>query len=300
MVKNIDSNTEVLAVIGDPVKHSFSPKIQNYFISQHGKNAVYLAFEFRKKDLDGAFEGAKKLGFKGFNVTMPFKEDVFSIVDKLDSNASAVNSVNTIKFDKINNNVSGFNTDLDGFIKSLEEKDFSFKGKTCLIIGAGGSAKSCIYGLLKKNVKKIYVFNRTYKKVSLIKRSFKEFDGNRITAVKDFTDLNMLEGEIDLIINCTPQGMDLDDFKKLMPVPKKWDLGGKYIFEMVYKPVETKFVKKAIREGAVIINGIDMLVNQAAFSFKLWFDIMPDTEKIKEIVLEDIHYKQNSNFKVKK
>ena len=131
------------------------------------------------------------------------------------------------------------------------------------------------------------MFNRTYEKVLLMKRFFKDAD-SRIIAVGKFQDLDGLEPEIELVVNCTPQGMDIDDLVELMPVPEKWDLGNKYIFEMVYKPVETKLVKKAIKEGAVLINGIDMLVNQAAFSFKLWFDIMPDTGKIKEIISEDI------------
>lgn len=291
MVNNIDSNTEVLAVIGDPVKHSFSPKIHNYFIDQHGINAVYLAFEFGKKDLKASFEGARKLAFSGLNVTMPHKEGVSRLVDEMDSNASAVGSVNTVKFDKTNSKACGFNTDLDGFIRSLDEKNFSFKDKICLVLGAGGAAKSCIYGLIKKSAKKVYVFNRTYKKVLLIKDAFQDTGGNGIIAVRQFEDLNGLEGELDLIINCTPQGMDTGDLKKLMPVPKKWDLGGKYIFEMVYKPVETNLARKAIREGAIIINGIDMLVNQAAFSFKLWFDIMPGTEKIKKIIIKDIYSK---------
>ncbi len=296
MVKIIDSNTEVLALIGDPIKHSFSPRIQNYFMEKYGRNAIYLAFEFGKKDLEKAFTGAKKLKFTGLNVTMPHKEEIFRLMDELDINASAVRSVNTVKFDKKNSKASGFNTDLEGFLRSLEEKDFSFKDKTCLVIGAGGSARSCIYGLLKKNVKKIYVFNRTYEKVLLMKRFFTDA-GSRIIAVGKFKDLDDLEPEIELVVNCTPQGMDIDGLVELMPVPEKWDLGRKYIFEMVYKPVETELVKKAIREGAVVINGIDMLVNQAAFSFKLWFDIMPETEKIKEIISEDINNKQNSNFK---
>ncbi len=291
----IDSNTEVLALIGNPIKHSFSPKIQNYFIGQYSMNAVYLTFEFEKKDLGEAFAGLKKLKFTGLNVTMPYKEDIFKLMDELDSTASAVRSVNTVKFNKQNGKAIGFNTDLKGFLKSLEEKKFSFEGKTCLVLGAGGAAKSCIYGLLKKKVKKLYVFNRTYEKALIIKESFKNLGANRIMVVKEFADLSRLELETDLIVNCTPQGMDFNDYDKLMPIPEKWDLGNKYIFEMVYKPIETRFIKKAVREGAVIINGIDLLVNQAAFSFKLWFDIMPDTVKIKEIILEDIFVKQNSN-----
>lgn len=279
----IDTNTKVIALIGNPVRHSLSPKIQNYLISKYSKNAVYLAFEFQKKNIDEAFNGAKRLGFTGLNVTMPYKEEVFDLVDKTDRASEVIKSVNTVKFNEKSGISTGFNTDVDGFIKSLEDKKFSWAGSKCLVIGAGGSAKSTIYVMLKKKIKDIYVYNRTGEKVGNIIRNFKDIGSEKIKMLASLGDISSRIEEIDLIVNCTPIGMDIGSYKKLMPIPEEWSLKKKFVLDMVYKPAETILLKKARKEGAVVITGMEMLVNQAVFSFKVWFDIMPDKNDIKEL-----------------
>jgi len=280
----INPNTEVIALIGNPVRHSLSPKIQNYFIKKYSRDAVYVVFEFQQKDLKEAFNGAKKLGFIGLNVTMPYKERIFGLVDKLDRPSEIIGSVNTVKFDKKSKISMGFNTDVDGFIKSLEDNGFNWTGKRCLVIGAGGSAKSTIYGMLKKKVAKIYVYNRTNRNVKEIIDNFKNIGSEKIEMLSSISDIAGRIEDVGLIVNCTPIGMDIKSYKNMSPVPESWDLKKKFIFDMVYKPSETRLIKKAREEGAVVINGMDMLVNQAVFSFKIWFDIMPEKNVIKEII----------------
>ncbi len=279
----INPNTKVIALLGYPVDHSLSPKIQNYLIGKYSKDAIYIAFQFPQEDLEAAFNGAKKLGFTGLNVTMPYKERVFRLVDKTDRSSAVIKSVNTVKFDKKKDISMGFNTDVDGFIKSVEDKKFNWAGKQCLVIGAGGSAKSTIYGMLKKKVEKIYVYNRTGEKVREIKRNFKNIGSEKIEILSSISDIDSRLKYIDLIVNCTPLGMDIGSYKNLTPIPISWDLKKKFIFDMVYKPAETRLMKKARKEGAVVINGMEMLLNQAIFSFKVWFDIMPEINVIKEI-----------------
>ena len=121
-----------------------------------------------------------KIGFIGLNVTMPYKEKVFRLVDKLDGPSAIIKSVNTVKFSNNSGISMGFNTDVDGFIKSVEDKKFDWAGKQCLVIGAGGSARSTIYGMLKKKIKKIFVYNRTKKKVGEIIDNFKSIGSKRI------------------------------------------------------------------------------------------------------------------------
>jgi shikimate dehydrogenase len=284
----INSNTKVVALIGNPSRHSLSPKIQNYLIENYNINAAYLVFEFPESNLKEAFYGAEKLGFKGLNVTMPYKEDVYKMVKKLDKNSYLTKSVNTVKFLEKSHLSIGYNTDVDGFLKSLKDKNFDWKNKVCLVIGAGGAAKSAVYGILKNPVKKLYLYNRTTKKIQEIMNIFKNISGKRIKAVYDLGNLKDEYDKIDLIVNCTPIGMDAKACKRMMPVPDDWNLGGKFIFDMVYNPVETKFIKKGIKDGAVIIRGIDMLVNQAIFSFTIWFNIMPDAACIRKIPLDNI------------
>lgn len=284
----ISSSTRIIALIGNPVRHSLSPKIQNYFISKYSKDAVYMAFEFPRENLKEAFNGAKKLGFMGLNVTMPYKEEVFKLIDRPDTVSSIIKSVNTVRFDQKDGTSMGFNTDAGGFIKSLDDKKFKWAGKQCLVIGAGGVSRSSIYGILTKQVKKIYVYDKIKEKGSEIINNFKIIGSEKIEVLNSINDIGTRVEEIDLIVNCTPMGMDIESYKNMLPVPVGWNLRGKFVFDMVYKPVETEFLKKAKRERAIVINGIDMLVNQAALSFKVWFDIIPETDYIKKMILDNI------------
>lgn len=287
----IGPDTKLIALIGNPAKHSLSPEIQNYFIEKYLLDAVYLAFEFTEENLKEAFNGAKKLGFLGLNVTMPYKNEVFKLVDKADCISTIIKSVNTVKFDRKKGISAGFNTDVTGFLSSLDEKKFKWRGSSCLVIGAGGAARGAIYGMLKKKVKNIWVYNRTVEKISEIIKDLSDEGGKRIQALDNINDLDNKINDINLIVNCTPLGMDIESYKNIMPVPERWNLGGKFIFDMVYKPVETLLLKKAKKERAIVIKGIDLLVSQAAASFEIWFGVTPETgyvEEIKKAILIDI------------
>lgn len=286
-----DSDTRLLGLFGNPARHSLSPKIQNYFISQHKKNSSYVVFEPTENNLEQAFIGTMNLEFIGLNVTMPFKEKVFNLVDQTDKVASFIKAVNTVKFiqDKVSSgSISiGYNTDVSGFIKSLDDEKFQGTGKKCLVVGAGGVAKSTVYGLSQKKVGKIYVYDIIQDKALELVNIFNKISS--IAVIENLDELNSEIENIDLIVNCSPVGMNLEskkELKKLLPVPSKWNLKDKFIFEMVYNPVETKFIQKGRKEGAAVVTGIDMLINQAAHSFKIWFDILPDTNEIKKIILE--------------
>ena len=286
----VDSDTRLLGLFGNPARHSLSPKIQNHFISQYNKNSIYVVFEPTDNNIEQAFIGTRNLEFIGLNITMPFKEKIFDLVDQTDKISSFIKAVNTVKFiqDKASSgSISiGYNTDVYGFIKSLDDKKFPWVGKKCLVIGAGGVAKSAVYGLSLNKVSHIYVYDIVNSKALEMADIFKKLFNIEVIKSLDVIDKEIKN--IDLIINCSPAGMDIDtkkELKKMIPVPAKWNLKNKFIFEMVYNPAETKFVQKARKDGATIIAGIDMLLNQAAQSFKIWFDILPDTDKIKKIIL---------------
>jgi len=320
MTVNIDSKTRLLGLLGNPSRHSLSPLIQNYFLSHYRINCVYLTFEPPVNGLKMAFGSAKNLNFAGLNITMPFKEEAFKLVDKNYGAAAFIKSINTVKFSNKNKNVHayGFSTDGDGVIKSFVDKKISLDGKNCLVLGAGGAARSATFAILQKNIGKIFIYDIIYKKAlqlaqdlknnlnlvpitmhnkhnkNNIKKelSFSELEKNnkfesiskKISVIGDLKSIEEDFNLIDLIINCTPAGMDTDNFINLLPVPDYWNLKEKCIFDMVYKPVNTKFINKAEKEGAaVIIKGTDMLINQAVFSFKIWFDIMPEEKIIKQV-----------------
>ncbi|TET49911.1 MAG: shikimate dehydrogenase, partial [Actinomycetota bacterium] len=270
-------------------RHSLSPLIHNAFLERTGIGAVYLTFEFPLENLKEAFLGAKKLGFLGLNITMPFKEHAYDLADCVDSRSTAIGSVNTIKFNNTEGASMGFNTDVDGFTRSLEGSGFNWYKSDCLVLGAGGSAKSSVFALLEKPVKKIYIYNRTTKKAEEIKNSYPVEKGIKIEVLKNLEEIN--PADMDLICNCTPLGMDTARLSEMMPVPDRWDLKDIFLFEMVYKTLNTRLLKKGKNEGARVIDGLDMLINQAASSFKIWFDVFPETKGIKTNLIDYLNYK---------
>jgi shikimate dehydrogenase len=281
----IDSKTGLLGLFGNPSRHSLSPVIQNFFLSEYNKNCVYLAFEPDSINLKDYFTGAKNLRFAGINVTMPFKEDVFKLVDAADEAASVFRAVNTVRFlPEDNNKAVGYSTDGAGVIKSLEDKKFLWKEKKCLVLGAGGAAKSAVYSILQKPVEVVFIFDILPGKTDYLFEILGK--PQKLRPLKSLADIEERLNEIDLIINCTPAGMDTGNIDNinLPAVPGYWSLKDKFVFDMVYKPFNTKLIEKARADGAAeVIPGIDMLINQAAFSFKIWFEIMPQERLLKEI-----------------
>jgi shikimate dehydrogenase len=284
----ISSKTKLLCLIGNPAGHSLSPKIQNYFLGKNNIDAVYVTFEPSPADIENAFMGAKNLGFKGMNVTMPFKESVYKFLDRPDNDCRLTGSVNTVNFSGKNHISEGFNSDVSGFIMSLDNKGFPWKQSSCLVLGAGGTAKSTVLGLLKKNVNRVYLYNRTRSKAEKIKDKYKETGSHVIKIIKNLDSIKEEIVKTRLIVNCTPLGMEMNSYRNVLPIPEYWDLGGKYIFEMVYYPVKTRLIKKAESEGAEVIDGLDMLINQGAMSFFRWFGIVPGTGEIKTIINKEL------------
>jgi len=295
--KRISGFTKLYALLGYPAKHSLSPFIHNYFFSKYNIDSIYLSFEVIPNNFKNAFLGALSLGLYGVNLTMPFKEESLKYINEIDEDVKYIKAANTIIFDNEKEIIKGFNTDINGFIKSLDDKFFKWKNSNCLIVGAGGVAKSVAYGLLKKDVKSIFIYNRTTKRAYGIKSLFKDIENNKLIVIDDIN--NVPINEINLIINCTSIGMKLENYKNnnnnddnlnnnsnefsnSLPIPINWNLKNKFIFEMVYNPTNTALVKKSINDGAKIIFGTEMLLNQAAFSFKIWNGIFPDLRYLKK------------------
>jgi len=284
--RNISSKTKLLALLGNPARHSLSPVIQNRFLSENNMDAVYMTFEFPENRFQSAFNGARDLGFIGLNITMPYKEKAFNSSQDRDMRADATGSVNAVRFDRDGDRttVRGFNTDIDGILISLDNAGFRIKDSNCLILGAGGAARSAVFALLERNAGRINIYNRTVDNAKKIRDAAVEKDK---IAVLDDLEAYKEAKDLELIMNFTPQGMDTGGFKDMMPVPEGWDLKGKTVFESIYAPLDTRFMQKARKEGAIIVDGLDMLINGAAASFEKWFDIFPDTDNIKKELLSN-------------
>ena len=256
-------------VIGNPISHSLSPKLHNYWLKKNNINGTYDKEKLNSNDLEKLILRVKTNEIYGINVTVPFKKEIISYLDELSLEAENTQSVNTIYLN--DNKVKGHNTDVDGFQLSLSNIKFDVKGKKIFILGAGGVVPSIIFSLKKMKASKIIITNRTKTKAEALKNIF--------------NDLSIIDwGEVpsfDMVINATSLGLDNKDeinldFSKIEK--------GKLYYDVIYNPKETNFLKKAKAMGNKTENGKKMFIYQAAASFKIWHKIYPiideDVDKI--------------------
>jgi len=255
-------------IIGNPIKHSLSPVLHNYWFDKYGLDADYSIIEAKDKDLTQIMSKIKNRSLTGINVTLPFKQKIINHVDKIINDAEQTGSVNTVLLDA-DETIIGENTDVFGLQAAyLKEIDSGFNKKT-LIIGAGGVSPSVILSLQKSGVKNISITNRTNEKCIFLKKKFKN-----ITILP----WDNLEAEIknfDIIINATSLGLkNGDDFNFNFSKTKDEVV---YI-DTIYNPLETKTYKHLKEEGKKVFNGLDMFIYQGQKSFYLWNKINPEID----------------------
>ncbi len=246
-------------VIGNPINHSLSPKLHNYWLKENNINAIYDKIKIEEKNLQTIISEVKEKKINGINVTVPFKKAVIPYLDKLSPEAEQTQSVNTIILtDDI---LVGHNTDIFGFTKSIKDLNFDIKGKKILILGAGGVVPSIIFALNKMNVSKIIISNRTKEKAEDLKSQFHNLEILEWGNINDF----------DVIINATSLGLNKEsinlDFSKFA--------NNKLFYDVIYNPEETNFLKEGKKLGNRIENGKLMFIYQAFEAFKLWHGIEP-------------------------
>lgn len=262
----ISGETEVYAVIGDPIGHTLSPAIQNAAFHSAQINAVYVPFRVRKPDLKDAVRGMRALGVKGFNVTIPHKVEIIRQLDRIDHAAEDIGSVNTV----LNNDglLCGYNTDGLGALKSLEAAGARLNDQSILLFGAGGASRAIAHSIAK-HARTIKIANRTVSKAKQLQRrlqrTFKTLDvaavGLSSESIRDFVQ------EADIIANASSMGHDgLVD----PPIEQSCLHPSQFVLDIVYKPIKTKLLTIAQEAGATTINGLQMLVNQGACSFEIW------------------------------
>lgn len=276
---NIDWNTDIYCLIGNPVDNSLSPKIHNHIFNENNANCIYVSFNVEEKDLKTVINSFKALNIKGFNVTIPHKINVINYLDNLTTEAKIMGAVNTVK--NLNGKLVGYNTDGIGFAKSLYEEGIKIKGNRFLVLGAGGASYAICKKLAMEGANTIVILNRTLNKAKnlaeTIKSEFKETNVyyDFLTNVSHYID-------IDVVVNCTSIGM-LPDVNQ-MPVNPLLFKANTIVYDIIYKPLETKFLLTAKERGLKTVNGISMLVNQALLSQNIWLNndnILKSYEKIK-------------------
>ena len=246
-------------VIGNPVDHSMSPKLHNYWIKENNIDAIYDKKRIDEKDLQSLIFNIKEKKINGINVTVPFKKAVIPYLDKLSPEAEQTQSVNTIILS--NENLVGHNTDIPGFANAIRDLDFNIRGKKVFILGAGGVVPSIIFALIKMNVSKITISNRTRKKAEDLKSQFE------ILNVIDWGSLP----NFDVIINATSLGLNNEIINLNFS-----EIGeNKLFYDVIYNPGVTNFLKEGKKLGNRSENGKLMFIYQAADAFRLWHGIEP-------------------------
>jgi shikimate dehydrogenase len=251
-------------VIGNPIEHSLSPKLHNYWIKSNGIVAIYEKKKLKEDELKNLVLQIKQKKIDGVNVTVPFKKAIIPFLDKLTSEAQSTQSVNTLYLK--DNKVIGHNTDIIGFETSIKESKFNILNKEVLILGAGGVVPSIIYALNKMKVSKIKISNRTKEKAEKLKKLFKNIELVEWGEVPNF----------DVIINATSLGLEKEDFINLdfLSISKN-----KLFYDVIYNPRETNFLKTGKKLGNITINGKLMFIYQALSSFNIWHGIKPDVNE---------------------
>jgi len=251
-------------VIGNPIDHSLSPKLHNYWIKKNKINAIYEKQKIENSDLEKLLFQIKEKKIYGINVTVPFKNSIIPFIDELTLEAKATKSVNTIYLE--NNRVIGHNTDIGGFETSIYKSNVDLASKKILILGAGGVVPSIIYALTKMKVSEITLSNRTKEKAENLKKHFKNIKIIKWGDIVDF----------DMIINATTLGLkEKDKINLNFPSSCK----NKLFYDVIYNPKETIFLKTGKNLGNNIINGKLMFIYQALLAFNVWHKLKPDVNE---------------------
>jgi len=250
-------------VIGNPIDHSLSPKLHNYWIKKYKIDAVYEKKLLNNSEIEDLIFNIREEKIHGINITVPFKKIVIPFLDELSEEAEISQSVNTIY--KKDNKVIGENTDIEGFKLSLEKIELKTKNKKALILGAGGVVPSIIIALKKMQIKKIYLSNRTELKAIELKKNFPEIEIIKWGETLDF----------DIIINATSIGLKREDEININYQQISKD---KFFYDVIYNPPETNFLKNAKKYGGITKNGKMMFIYQAQKAFYIWHKVVPEVD----------------------
>jgi shikimate dehydrogenase len=274
-MNKITGKTRLMAVIGHPIEHSLSPFIHNRFARALGLDYAYMAFDVRPEGLNAFIGAAKSLNMAGFNLTMPLKRDILPYIDVLDESAKVSGAVNTVAVNTVAVNtvavrggqLFGYNTDGEGFVLSLESLGMDIGRLKAVVLGTGG-AGSAVADTLGRHGAKVSVAARRDIHVPAV--------------------LSEACAGCSLLVNATPLGMhgssdDFSGFKFLDALPEDT-----CVYDLIYHPRETALLKAAKAKGCKTVNGLPMLVNQAALAFKHFTGEMPPGEVISD-VLEEIY-----------
>ncbi|MCR5747314.1 MAG: shikimate dehydrogenase [Lachnospiraceae bacterium] len=279
-MREVNGNTGVLGLLGDPVEHTGSPAIHNFIAERMGDDLIYVPFLVRSKRLEEAVAGAYALNVRGLNVTVPHKVEVMQHVRELDDAALAIGAVNTLV--RIRGGFKGYNTDFSGFMRELDSVDIQVNGREVIVLGAGGAAKAVVYALEKLGAKHIYILNRNVDKA---KDNFGKMKNVSVHGISSWKEIPRNKY---IAIQCTSVGLSPDDDKCVIKEDDFFELIDEAV-DLIYKPKETAFMKKVKEHGGKAYNGLRMLMYQAVASYEFFTG-----NEVSEEILKDLYRELDS------
>ena len=275
-----EARPRLAAVLGNPISHSKSPRMHNYWLKQNKLNGYYVPIKVELENFEETIGTLVRMGFSGVNVTIPHKLSALKIADESSSTAQYIGAANTLTFTK-ENKIYADNTDAYGFINNIKCKypDWDPKKGMSVVLGAGGASRAVIAALLSEGSKEIIVLNRTIEKAEALKEDY----DNKIT-VESWKNINEVVASCYNIINTTSLGMNNESLIAIQPnaIPET-----ALVSDLVYTPLETNFLKMAKNRGSRTVDGLGMLIHQGVPGFEAWFGQKPlVTEELRKILIK--------------
>ncbi|RYM05285.1 shikimate dehydrogenase [Sporolactobacillus sp. THM7-7] len=276
-------------VIGDPIEHTLSPAMHEFWFQKASLASRYLAFRVDKKDLAEAVRGMKALGVGGFNVTVPHKTAIIPFLDEVSEDARLIGAVNTVVHAE--GRLIGYNTDGAGFLKSLKAHFPASVGRKpyVLIIGAGGAAKAVALTLAKYAASHVDIANRTLARAEQLSVSCQSFCPSQVMSLAESVGRM---GQYDLVINATSIGLYPDVHASPLQISRTKESA--LFADLIYRPEHTAFLRQAEKKGNRTLNGLPMLVYQGALAFEKWTGRLPDIPEMEKYLQSLLRQKRRN------
>lgn len=270
----INGKTQLVGIVGWPVAHSFSPAMHNAAFAAAGLNWAYVPLPLHPDDVATAVTALPTLGFRGVNVTVPHKQAVIPHLQEVEAGARAIGAVNTLLFR--NGRAAGHNTDWSGFLADLHAQAVDVNGRDCLVLGAGGSARAVVYALAREGGRVQVLARRVIQAQQLVADLGPHLAGAAVQA-RDLAELATAAAgaSAPLIVNTTPLGMAPDVDRSVWPEDLPFPSGA-FVYDLVYNPAQTQFMRQAQAAACRTANGLGMLLHQGAQAFALWTGREPE------------------------
>lgn len=274
----INGKTKVLGLIGNPVEHTLSPAIHNTIAGCMGENVVYMPFPV-KEDIEAAIKGAFALGVQGMNITVPYKSDAIPYLADMDKEAAIIGAVNTLV--RTDAGFKGYNTDLRGLYRAILSEGIQVDGSRVIIVGAGGAARAAAFMCAFYKAESVVILNRTVEKAVTIAEEVKAKTGFVAISALPIQEYDKIEGDGYLVIQATKAGL----YPKVEETPisevaffKKASV----VYDLIYTPEETAFMRLAKEQGAKAYNGLKMLLYQGVAAYEMWNGVSVPEEVVQK------------------